>query len=81
MSGKGSAFSKDMVCCHWEFLAQNQLQLTASTSTLAQYVGALRKDLVELTHILQQHILTTETRFQMVAQQFQAVAEGFQTVA
>jgi len=59
---------------HMEFLAQNQAQLTASTFTLKQ-------DLVELARIVQQHVISTESRFQMVAERFAAVAEQFGTVA
>src|SRR6266508_3527847 len=63
---------------HVEFLAQNQAQLTASTSTLTQDVGSLKQNLVELARIVQQHVTTTEARFQMVAGQ---LAEHFGTVA
>ena len=66
---------------HIEFLAQNQAQLTASTATLTQESSALKKDLIELARIVQQHVLTTEARFQMVADQFRAVAERFESLA
>ena len=66
---------------HVEFMAQNQAQLTTSTSTLTQDVGALKQDLVELARIVQQHVVTTEARFQMVAGQLGTVSEHFGTVA
>jgi len=51
-----------------EFLAQNQAELTAN-------VGTLKQDLLALARIVQQHVVSTEARFQMVADQFQMVAE------
>ena len=48
---------------HIEFLAQNQAQLTASTATLTQDSAAVKQDLVELARILQQHVISTESRY------------------
>ena len=66
---------------HVEFLAENQAGLTAS-------VGMLKQDLVELARIVQQHVVSSETRFQMVGDhvvstetRFQMVADRFQMVA
>ena len=57
-----------------EFLAQNQAELTAN-------VGTLKQDLLALARIAQQHVVSTEARFQTVAERFQTVAEQFQMVA
>src|SRR5437773_1637692 len=56
-----------------EFLAQNQAELTAN-------VGTLKQDLLALARIVQQHVVSTEARFQTVAEQFQMVADQFQRV-
>ncbi len=56
-----------------EFLAQNQAELTAN-------VGTLKQDLLALARIVQQHVVSTEARFQAVAEQFQMVADQFQRV-
>src|SRR6266516_4296766 len=56
-----------------EFLAQNQAELTAN-------VGTLKQDLLALARIVQQHVVSTEARFQTVAERFQTVAEQFQRV-
>ena len=58
---------------HVEFLAENQAGLTAS-------VGMLKQDLVELARIVQQHVVSTETRFQMVAERFEMVTGQFEMV-
>jgi hypothetical protein len=58
---------------HVEFLAENQAGLTAS-------VGMLKQDLVELARIVQQHVVSTETRFQMVADRFERVTGQFERV-
>ena len=50
-----------------EFLAQNQADL--------------QKELLALARIVQQHVVSTEARFQTVAERFQTVAEQFQMVA
>ncbi len=44
-----------------EFLAQNQAELTAN-------VGTLKQDLLALARIVQQHVVSTEARFQTVAE-------------
>ena len=59
---------------HVEFLAQNQAELTAN-------MGTLRQELLELARIVQQHVFTTETRFQAVVERFEGVAKQFQGVA
>jgi len=56
-----------------EFLAQNQAELTAN-------VGTLKQDLLALARIVQQHVVSTEARFQTVAERFQTVADQFQRV-
>ena len=56
-----------------EFLAQNQAELTAN-------VGTLKQDLLALARIVQQHVVSTEARFQTVAERFQMVADQFQRV-
>ena len=66
---------------HVEFLAQNQAQLTASTATLTQESSALKKDLIELARIVQQHVISTEARFQRVAEQFRMMGERFESLA
>ena len=58
---------------HVEFLAENQAGLTAG-------VGSLKQDLVELARIVQQHVVSSETRFQMVAERFEMVTGQFERV-
>jgi len=49
-----------------EFLAQNQADL--------------QQELLELARIVQRHVVSTEARFQTVAERFQTVADQFQRV-
>lgn len=64
-----------------EFLARNQAQLSADVGSLTQSVSSLKLDLVELARIVQQHVVTTEKRFQMVADQFLRVDKSLETMA
>ena len=57
-----------------EFLAQNQAELTAN-------VGTLKQDLLALARIVQQHVVSSEARFQMVADQFQRVDQSMESLA